>query len=160
MTVISDTSVLCYLALIGKLELLKSFFGHVILPQKVLDECLHPEAPLELRRVFSGQFPSFIAVEEPQAILPETVSLDPGESAAISLAWQYRSESLLLIDERSGRAIAQALGLKVRGLAALVAEAHRKGQLDFDSAMEELQRHGFRLSSSLLHRFRNELHLN
>lgn len=79
--------------------------------------------------------------------LPETASLDEGESAAISLAWQHRADTLVLIDERAGRAIASALGLPIRGL------------LEFDLTMAQLEHTGFRIAAPLLQKARQQLGL-
>lgn len=161
MTVVSDTSVLCYLALLGKLDLLGSLFGEVVVPAEVADECRHAGAPEALRRLFDITIPppAFIRIDSCAGLLPETAVLDPGEAAAISLAWEHRQNSLVLIDERIGRAVALALGLKVRGLLALLGDGHRHGLLDFDEAVESLRQHRFRVSSALLQTFRRELRL-
>ncbi len=159
MTVISDTSVLCYLAVLGQVNLLECLFGEVVIPSEVLAECRHPNAPEALRHVLTDPLPDFLKVQHVGEKLPETASLDAGEAAAISLAWQHRPEALLLIDERSGRSISLALGLRVRGLLALLADGHRRQLLDFDDCTETLRRHGFRASSTLLQTFRRELRL-
>lgn len=158
MIVVSDTSVLCYLALIGKLDLLRDLFGEVTVPNEVIAECLHAGAPDVLRQALQ-KLPPYIHVAGHVERLSETASLDEGEAAAISFAWTYRAEALLLIDERVGRAVAHALGLRVRGLLALMADGHRLGALDFDSSMEILKQHGFRVASPLLQSFRRELRL-
>ena len=161
MIVVSDTSVLCYLALLGKLDLLGSLFGEIVIPVEVVDECRHAGAPEALRRLFDVELPApaYIRMDSCASLLPETAALDAGEAAAISLAWEHRQNSLVLIDERIGRAVALALGLKVRGLLALLADGHRHGLLDFDEAIESLRQQRFRVSSALLQTFRRELRL-
>lgn len=156
-TVISDTSVLCYLALIGRLSLLESLFASVLIPEVVLQECLHPGAPEVLRNALSPNLPPFVMVTDVANLLPETVTLDAGERAAITLAWQHRSDSLLLLDEKRGRAIAAALGLRLRGVLGIVTEGHRRGHLDFDQTINQLRVHGFRLSDTLLAETRSQL---
>jgi predicted nucleic acid-binding protein len=156
--VISDTSVLCYLALIGRLPLLEALFAQVLIPEEVLAECLHAGAPPELRAALNP-LPSFLRLATVPERLPETVTLDDGESAAISLAWQYRADTFILIDERAGRAIALALGLPVRGLLGIVCEGHRRGLLEFDPVMEQLDQAGFRISTPLLQQARQQLGL-
>jgi hypothetical protein len=49
MTVVRDTSVLCYLALIDCVAILPRRFGTVTIPNDVAEECLHPRAPEMLR---------------------------------------------------------------------------------------------------------------
>lgn len=96
-----------------------------------------------------------------QNLLPETAPLDPGEKAAITLVWQQRSDSLLLLDEKRGRAIAIAiaLGLKLRGLLGIIAEGHRRALLDFDDTITQLRLHGFRIADELLKQARSQLGL-
>ena len=113
--VVSDTSVLCYLTLIGRLRLLESLFTQVIVPEAVLHECLHPGAPEVLRQALAPVLPSFLMVKKVGQAMPETAMLDAGESAAITFAWQHRADSLLLLDEKRGRALAISLGRFPRG---------------------------------------------
>lgn len=157
--VASDTSVLCYLVQIGQLELLETLFSRVTIPRQVLNECLHPGAPNILRREFSPTPPRFISVADVDELLPETATLDPGEAAAITLAWNHRSGSLLLLDEKQGRAIATSLGLPIRGILGLIVEGQRRGILDFDPSMAMLRSRGFRIGDELLASARKTLGL-
>ena len=56
--------------------------------------------------------------------LPE---LDEGESACIRIALAHDGPTLLLMDERAGRAIAQEHGLRVAGTAAIIGLAKQRG---------------------------------
>lgn len=85
--------------------------------------------------------------------------LDVGESDAITLAWQHRAHSLLLLDEKRGRGIAIALGLRVRGILGIVTEAHRRSLIDFDATIGQLRTHGFRIAEALLAKARAGLGL-
>gem|GEM_PF-1418074 len=49
MTIVSNTSPLCYLTLIGHAEILPRLYGTVHITQKVLDELRHPDAPRSVR---------------------------------------------------------------------------------------------------------------
>ncbi|MDH4477053.1 MAG: hypothetical protein QE274_11290 [Verrucomicrobiaceae bacterium] len=157
--VVCDTSVLSYLVLIEQLNLLPKLFGHITIPRTVLAECLHPDAPELLRSALRPELPSFAVTLVGGPNLPETASLDPGEAEAISIAWHHRSDSLLLNDEKQGRAIATSLGLQVRGLLGLLMEGHRQQFLEFDSAIERLKSLGFRLSEQLIADARRSLGL-
>lgn len=157
--VVCDTSVLSYLALIEQLHLLPKLFGQVAIPHTVIAECLHPDAPELLRSALTPELPSFAVSLVGGPNLPETASLDPGEAEAISIAWHHRSDSLLLIDEKQGRAIATSLGLQVRGLLGLLMEGHRQQFLEFDSAVARLKPLGFRLSEQLIADARRSLGL-
>ena len=88
MTVIADTSPLSALAETGALEILPALYGTVIVPEIVKRECLHPHAPVDLTSWFAA-CPWLQVVPDPQPLLPEVASLDPGEAAAITLAWRF-----------------------------------------------------------------------
>ena len=156
--VVSDTSVLCYLALIGRLDVLEKLFNEVVIPNAVLVECLHRGAPEVVRNALAPTVPSFfkISATDPEP-LPETETLDVGEAVAITIAWHHRADSLLLLDEKRGRNIAAALGLRLRGVLGIVVECHRRNILDFDSTMTRLRQLGFRISTATLENARRQL---
>jgi uncharacterized protein len=83
--------------------------------------------------------------------------LDPGEAAAISLAWTKRHASVLIIDEKRGRAVAAALGLNMIGTLAILTEAAILGMLDFEQVIEALLATGFRLSPMLVEAARQRI---
>lgn len=113
MTIISDTSPLRYLALIGRMDLLPKLFGSVTCPQSVSDECRHPHAPQVLRTLLLSPH-DWLVIEPDPPIPPDLASaLDAGEASAIALA-ETKANALLLIDERKGRRLAESRGL-VRG---------------------------------------------
>jgi hypothetical protein len=94
--VISDTSPLSVLAEIGELELLRRLYGQVVIPESVRLECIHPAAPQVLAAMIADSDPLFQVVPDP-VLLPETAVVDPGEAAAISLAWHHRSPVMCLL---------------------------------------------------------------
>lgn len=102
MIVVSDTSPLRYLVAIGHVNVLPKLYGEVLCPSEVIWECLHLGAPEELRH-WAGAPPEWIKIQNPSGQIASTLSrLDPGESAAISLAHEIGAH-VLLIDERKGR---------------------------------------------------------
>jgi predicted nucleic acid-binding protein len=86
-------------------------------------------------------------VPDPAPYLEETATLDPGEASAITLVWQNRPTSLLILDEKRGRKVASALGLKITGTAGLLMEAAATDLIDFEDALLRLSQVEFRLSS-------------
>jgi predicted nucleic acid-binding protein len=89
-------------------------------------------------------------VADPGELLPETDRLGAGEASAISLAWLHRSEALLIPDEKRGRRIADALGLRKTGVLGILGRAAALGWLDFDLEIQALRATGFHLSDDLV----------
>jgi len=148
--VVSDSSVLSCLAEIGELDLLRRLYGKVTVTETIRREAIHAGAPEGLR-VFFSRTPDWIAViPDESPYLEETGALDPGEASAITLAWQHRDDSLLIIDERRGRKVASALGLPITGTAGLLADAAAAGLIDFEDAFLRLSQTGFRLGAGIV----------
>jgi hypothetical protein len=81
-----------------------------------------------------------------------------GEAQAIILARE--TSALLLMDESSGRAFAETLGLKVRGTLYVIMKALREELLDRAEAKEivlALVSKGFRIEPKLLARVLREI---
>ena len=154
MIVVSDTSPINYLLLIGQVDLLPLLFQQIIIPDLVWDEMLDPGAPPVLRQ-WIANYPSWLTVQA-VSMMDETLSaLDPGEQAAISLA-QMLSADLLIIDERLGRSLASARGLAIIGTLGILDDAANQGLVDLSDAIAQLQQTNFRISrkiiQSLLHK--------
>ena len=152
MTVVSDTSPLCYLAMIEGLDWLPLIFGEVICPPEVIEECLHTHAPEELRH-WASLPPAWlrvVALTDETRTLPGEIRLDQGEAAALCLAGEIRAD-LVLLDERRGRAVAAQLGLAVTGTLGVVVEVALRGHTDFDEALARLTTlTNFRISEAVI----------
>jgi uncharacterized protein len=157
MLVISDTSALSVLAETSMLHLLPAFAGTVTITVTIRRECLDAGAPAPLRSWMLNP-PAWLHIwPDPQTLLPETLVLDAGEATAITLAWQERPDSRLILDEKRGRAIAAALGLPRIGVLALVTEAAARQMVDFESAVLKMKSAGFWLSDQLVEQARSKL---
>lgn len=109
MIVVSDTTPLRYLAVLGWLELLPRLFVRVHCPAAVMQECRHPHAPAALRE-WAEQPPAWLTVAQDVEVAKELLGkLDAGEASAITLAQPLQAE-VILIDEQEGRRYAQARG--------------------------------------------------
>jgi predicted nucleic acid-binding protein len=83
-----------------------------------------------------------------------------GEAQAIVLAHKTGTDTLLLIDESSGRVFAQAWGLKAKGVLYVIMAALQCDLLDNAEAKETvltLVRKGFRIEPKLLARIIREI---
>ncbi len=145
--VISDTSPLSYLLLIGEIEILPELFGAVIVPSCVLKELQHPKAPPEVRQ-WAQRPPEWLRESSPLYLLTD-LDLDPGETEAISLAKEHAG-SLLIIDEVKGRAAAALHGILITGTLGILEEASRRNLLDFEDVVKKLTATNFRASKSIL----------
>lgn len=156
MAIVSDTSPLSYLILIGEADLFGTLYEPVRIPPAVRDELAHPDAPPELRR-WIEEPPSWLDIspspEEPlKSIESETtealLDLDRGEREAIRLA-ERTDADLLVIDERDGRRIAKRLGLPVTGLIGVLDVAATEEMIDVADAVRRLRKTSFRASPKL-----------
>ena len=150
MITVADTSPICYLLLIGEIDLLPALFGRIDIPNAVAEELRHPAAPVVLRE-WVEQPPSWLQVdrlvEEPP--LPQVAALDRGEREAILLARQ-RKATLVILDERAGRLAARQLSLKITGTLGVLEAAARRDLVDLKSAVGRLRETNFRASPALL----------
>jgi predicted nucleic acid-binding protein len=127
--VVSDTSPLLNLIRIGHLELLHALYLEVTIPPAVQHELVasFEGSPL-LDAAMSAGWLRVIKPVDGMRVAQLTAHLDAGESEAIVLAQELRSD-LLLMDERKGRQIAFSLGLNTVGLLGILVEAKREGHI-------------------------------
>jgi hypothetical protein len=144
---VSDTSVLSCLAELGELDLLRQLYGTVTITDSVQREASHAKAPVALQQFVAASWKWLVVLPDVQPYLQETGTLDPGEASAITLAWQHRCSSLLLIDEKRGRNVSSALGLRITGAAGVLTDAAAAGLIDFDDVFQRLAQTRFRLGS-------------
>jgi predicted nucleic acid-binding protein len=147
MIVVSDTSPLNYLVLIGQTDLLPKMFGRVVTCAAVIEEMLHPAAPDAVRR-WAGNIPEWLEVMTPMATTA-IERLGAGEADAIALAEQLNAE-LLLIDDEFGKQVATERGLHVTGTLGILDQAAAHRLLDIESAINALRETTFRFPEKLI----------
>jgi predicted nucleic acid-binding protein len=74
--------------------------------------------------------------------------LDPGETAALSLARELNADKLL-IDEKRGRRLAKEMGFSIAGTLAVLEEAAVRDLLDIQRAVATLRASNYRASEDL-----------
>lgn len=113
MIVVSNTSPIINLAIIGKLELLKNVFGKIIIPQAVYDEInaggVDGSGILEVQ---SSKWIKVQSVKNENLVQSLGMELDKGEAETIAVALELKADFVLL-DEKIGRKIAKDFGLKI-----------------------------------------------
>ncbi|MGH9609366.1 MAG: DUF3368 domain-containing protein [Bryobacteraceae bacterium] len=149
MIAVSDASPLNYLILLGYASVLADLFEHVWIPEAVLYELQHPDAPQPVRSWFRST-PSWLSVRhEPfPSYLDLPANLHTGETAAIQLA-HYGKFQVVLLDDRDARCAAECHGLAVVGTLRLLAEASFAGLLSLSEAFGRLKQTNFRASERL-----------
>ncbi len=169
MTIVSNTSPLIWLSKVGRITLLKKLFGEVIIPEEVYKEAVERD----LQEGFSDALAIKECVDQGwikisklnereiklcQKIMEHAFEIHVGEAQAIILARE--TSALLLMDESSGRAFAETLGLKVRGTLYVIMKALREKVLNSAEAKEivlALVSKGFRIEPKLLARVLREI---
>lgn len=158
MIIVSDNSALSCLAELGELNLRRQLYGTVTITASVHHEARHPRAPEALRQFFEHPPAWMVVLPDVLPFLEETRALDPGEASAITLAWQHRDSSLLIMDENRGRKVSQALGLPITGAAGLLCDAAHAGLIDFEDVFRRLTQTRFRLSPAIVEILRQRHH--
>ena len=152
MIVVADTSPICYLQVIGHVDLLPALFGQILVPGAVRDELTHSRAPLAVQE-FMQQSPAWLDVRPVVAKTDAGLEkLHPGEREAIILA-ETSGADLIILDEKAARQLAAERGLRVTGLLGVLDEAATRGLIDLPAVVERLRQTTFRASPRLLESF-------
>jgi uncharacterized protein len=128
--VVSDTSPITNLAAIGQLELLRELYGTIMIPIAVYHEMVAAgKAVPGAIEVQTWPWIQTQAIVDCQRVIDLQTNhdrIDVGEAEAIVLALELKAD-LLLMDERRGRALADACALNVVGLLGILLQAKRRG---------------------------------
>ena len=84
MIVVSDTSPLNYLVLIGHVDVLPTLFDRIVTPPAVIAELLHPSTP-QIVHAWAMTPPSWLEIIPP-SLIDSSLNLGRGEAEAISVA--------------------------------------------------------------------------
>jgi len=152
MIVVSDTSPILSLTLIGQLDLLREIYGSIVIPEAVRQELMVTDHS-GTQEVAQADW----IITRP--INPDVIlkllqrEVDRGEAEAIGLAVQLKAD-VLLIDERKARQLAQYLELNVVGLLDVLHEAKQRQLIPLiKPVLDDLLTHArFRLSRKLYQR--------
>jgi predicted nucleic acid-binding protein len=134
--IVSDTSPLNYLVLIGEIDVLPKLFSEVLVPPSVLAELNHAHTP-EIVKQWATPPPSWLKVREPSFQSVAVARLGRGEADAINLA-QELGIFEILIDERKGWRVADACGLRPISTLAVLEIAASQGLLDLSMAIKKI----------------------
>lgn len=138
MRVVSNTSPLSNLAIIGRLDFLPRRYGAVQIPPGVAAELAALSHPAGSRRITLAMTEGWLQISPPPPVIPTLpFPLDAGETEAIALACQVKAE-VLLMDEKRGREAARRCGLVVAGVLGELIQGKQAGWIP--NVREEIQR--------------------
>ena len=142
MIIVSDTSPINYLVLIGEIDALKELSGQVIIPQAVFIELQDPHTPAEVKAWIDSQ-PAWLEIRQADlSLYTPKKNLGAGEREAIALALELHADALLL-DDRDGTKEARRHNIPTLSTFGILEEAAKKNLLDFPDAVDRLSRTSF-----------------
>ena len=131
MQVVSNTSPLSALSIIGRLGLLRAQFGTIRIPNAVWTELSRLEHVSGKQALEQAHAAGWIEVHETAnrsmvGILGVTLDAGEPEASALSLEWPADP---LIMDESSGRAMARNLKIWITGTPGLLLKAKHNGEI-------------------------------
>lgn len=152
--VIADSSTLIHLAAIDRLELLRSFYGKVTVPEAVWREAvLQGAGKPGVSRIEFARRQGWIEVEpitEQHLRLSLAQELDEGEAEVLTLAIE-REASLVLLDESEARRTAGIFGIPKTGVIGILIRARLEERISsLRAELDNLRRQaGFHIAEEL-----------
>lgn len=149
--IICNSGPLIALGILGRLDILKSLFEEVLVPEAVQKEI--EQGGVKLSGLEDFRRADWIRVVSPREKSDELLEslLDIGEAAVISLARDQKAV-LVLIDERKARKVARDVyGLQPIGTARILVEAKKKNLLpDVAAQFQKLRQEGYWIHDSIV----------
>ena len=147
--VISNTSPLFYLHRLRQLEVLQALYQQIIVPEAVRDE-------LHVGRIQGEDTPELAdydwitirSVQVPE-VLTLITDLGAGEAQVLALALEEPG-SLVIVDDRFARAVAQIRNIRMTGTAGVLLKAKQEGHITTVAPLlDQMAQMGFRLSDTV-----------
>ncbi|MFL6263096.1 MAG: DUF3368 domain-containing protein [Thermoanaerobaculia bacterium] len=149
MKVVLDTSPVCYLFLIGDVEILPALYDRLFVPPAVVAELGDPEAPQTLRDWMASP-PAWLEIHPVRPRSQGDLSLlEAGEREAIFLTEDLGAD-LIVLDDQEARGAAVGRGLKITGLIGILDRAATLKLIDLPGAVERLRGTSFHVAPWLL----------
>jgi len=123
---VSDSTPLIALARIGELDLVRSVFSRILIPEAVFEEVVEAREDAPGAREVADASWIEKATADPRLARPLSLLVGQGEAEAIAMA-QSHPGSLLLTDDRKARRVAKQLGIETQGTLGVLARAKRGG---------------------------------
>ncbi len=130
--VISDSSILIHLTAMGRLGLLKEFYGKITIPaavrREVVEEGKGRAGSVEVMKALKDGWIKVLSPGDKALLRLLKHNLDEGEAEAIALAVEIQAE-LVLLDESDARRAADVSGLNKTGVVGLLIRAKLEGKI-------------------------------
>ena len=148
MKIICNTTPIIALSSVNQFQLLKMLYHSITVPLAVIEE-LKEGGPIYVPDIHNYEW--IKVIPNKKGISNKLLfQLDSGERQVIITALREKAD-LVLIDDRSGRNIAEYLGLKVKGTLGVLVDAKRRGLIEsFTKLSQEMKEHGIYYSKKLI----------
>lgn len=149
--IISNSTPLIAFARIGQLVLLRNVVGKMIIPQAVADEISeYAQAKRGGINLSQEDWITVQSVQSEQQVRLLLPTLDRGEAEVVALALE-RQARLVLIDELSGRKVAESLNLNVSGSVGILIRAKQMGEIpSVKPLLDEMKKQGIYFSQRFI----------
>jgi len=156
--VVSNSSPIIHLAKIDQLNLLPDFFGELIIPPAVYEECItEGKGRPEVAKIKQASWLRVVQVTNQNLVKLLNAEVDRGEAEAIALALETRA-SLILLDDADAREKARLYHLKMTGLLGVLLRARKTGRVaSLSEKLDALRVSGFWLNARLTDRLLREV---
>ena len=153
MKIVSDTGPIIGLAKIGRIFLLKKMATEVMIPPFVQKE-LYGKIGVESGQIDQAlsDFIQVIELRPSGTDIEEALAgLDEGERQSIHLAFTFKKDVTLLVDDRAGRQVAENLNISKVGLVGTLLMAKKMGLVEnIGSLLQQLRANGYWLSEEVV----------
>lgn len=139
--IVSDTGPLITLEKMSDgYDFIRKLYDKIIIPSAVLKEVAEGEFSDPFDYLETHGIEDLIEIKSVQTLskIPEIERLDEGEKEAISLAYQLKLP--LLIEETTGRKIAQSVNIPISGIAGQILKAYREKIVKRKEAEKRLEK--------------------
>lgn len=155
--VVCNSTPLIHLAKIGKLHLLEEIFHEILIPPSVYRECvIEGNGRDDAQNIQNALWIRTIQIKDIDLKKAINVTLDDGESEAITLALQEKAD-LILLDDYDAREFARVYELNITGtIGVLIKAKHMSSIQSLEVVLKNLRDTGFWLNDDLYYKVLQE----
>lgn len=156
MKVVLDSSCIIGLSQIEKMNILKTLFSEIFVPEAVFTECMVKASSTEDERKFT-EIIKIAEARDSLAVMTLQTDLGKGESECIVLAKEINADFVVL-DDKDARKMAEFLGLNVIGTLGILVMAYKRGKIqNVKAVIDEMRDKSFWMDDKLYKRILEEI---